>query len=153
MPISPYQLTLQQQIAAPAYGTSPCVLHSAPLLPDEYAESRQLYSQIPRHSNVSLHHKSTLSVMSSGAQTSHNLQYQPRLLEGCSVGPPTSDEDRTVSGDTERIPTPDLDEIVKGIFSRNQNFPGLTREQLPRLGHTNLYGQPLSSSQPCHFQL
>ena len=40
----------------------------------------------------------------------------------------TSNEDRTVSGDTERIPTPDLDEIVKGIFSRNQNFPGLTRE-------------------------
>ena len=35
----------------------------------------------------------------------------------------TSDEDRTVSGDTERIPTPDLDEIVEGIRSRNQNSP------------------------------
>src|SRR4051812_13137386 len=28
--------------------------------------------------------------MSSGGQSSHNLQYQPRLLEGYSVGPPTS---------------------------------------------------------------
>jgi hypothetical protein len=35
----------------------------------------------------------------------------------------TSDEDRTVSSDTERIPTPDLDEIIEGIRSRNQNSP------------------------------
>jgi hypothetical protein len=35
----------------------------------------------------------------------------------------TSDEDRTVSGDTERIPTPDLDKIIEGIRSRNQNSP------------------------------
>jgi hypothetical protein len=34
----------------------------------------------------------------------------------------TSDEDRTVSGDAERISTPDLDEIVEGIHSRNRNF-------------------------------
>ena len=60
----------------------------------------------------------------------------------------TSDEDRIVSGDTERILPPDLDEIVERIFSRNQN---LTREaQFDSLSgatdHNNLYGQPLSSS-------
>jgi hypothetical protein len=42
---------------------------------------------------------------------------------GLSQAEDTSNEDRTVSGDTERIPTPDLDEIVKGIRSRNQNSP------------------------------
>lgn len=35
-----------------------------------------------------------------------------------------SHEDRTVSGDTERMPTPDLEETVAEIISRNQNFPG-----------------------------
>jgi hypothetical protein len=38
----------------------------------------------------------------------------------------TSDEDRTVSGDTEEYS--DLDEIVKGMFSRNQNFPAVDKK-------------------------
>jgi hypothetical protein len=33
----------------------------------------------------------------------------------------TSEDDRTISGDTERIPTPDMEEIIRGIRSRNQN--------------------------------
>jgi hypothetical protein len=36
-----------------------------------------------------------------------------------------SDEDGTVSGDTERMSTQDLKETVTGTVSRNQNFLGL----------------------------
>ena len=36
-----------------------------------------------------------------------------------------SDEDGTVSGDTERMSTPNLKETVTGTVSRNQNFLGL----------------------------
>jgi hypothetical protein len=53
------------------------------------------------------------------AMTAPSLSRQPQAEDITD----TSDEDRTISGDTERIPTPELDEIIKGIRSRNQNFP------------------------------